>query len=246
MIGFLSEVFVSFQGEGAHVGERHLFVRLAGCNLRCRYCDTPGSLERHPVWRWHEPSSGRVEERQNPVPVNELSQLVAYCRERDRALQMLALTGGEPLLQAKFLRALLAQGHLALPVLLETNGVLPDQLALVLPGVRVISMDIKLPSNSGERAFWDQHRAFLKLAKQCECYVKVLVDEQTSPDEVEAAAALVHEEAPAAPMFLQPIVDPEGRLCIRTETLSALFSLAYRRHAQVRVLPQMHKFLRIP
>ena len=40
----VSEVFVSFQGEGPHAGRRHLFVRFAGCPLRCRYCDTPESL----------------------------------------------------------------------------------------------------------------------------------------------------------------------------------------------------------
>ncbi len=44
--GYLSEIFVSFQGEGLHVGRRHLFLRLSGCHLRCRYCDTPGSLTR--------------------------------------------------------------------------------------------------------------------------------------------------------------------------------------------------------
>ena len=56
--GYLSEIFVSFQGEGAHVGYRHLFVRLAGCNLRCRYCDTPDSRERTTPTPW-PPMAGR-------------------------------------------------------------------------------------------------------------------------------------------------------------------------------------------
>src|SRR5437016_13899338 len=42
--GNVSEIFVSFQGEGLHAGRRQLFVRFAGCPLRCRYCDTPESL----------------------------------------------------------------------------------------------------------------------------------------------------------------------------------------------------------
>ena len=42
--GNVSELFVSFQGEGAHAGRRQLFVRLGGCPLRCRYCDEPESL----------------------------------------------------------------------------------------------------------------------------------------------------------------------------------------------------------
>src|SRR6476620_8725923 len=44
--GYLSEIFVSFQGEGLYTGRRQLFLRLSGCHMRCRYCDTPGSLER--------------------------------------------------------------------------------------------------------------------------------------------------------------------------------------------------------
>ena len=37
------EVFASFQGEGLYVGQPQVFLRLAGCPLRCRWCDTPGS-----------------------------------------------------------------------------------------------------------------------------------------------------------------------------------------------------------
>ena len=44
--GFVSEVFVSIQGEGLYVGLLQLFVRTAGCSQRCSYCDTPGSRER--------------------------------------------------------------------------------------------------------------------------------------------------------------------------------------------------------
>ncbi|GBD27153.1 7-carboxy-7-deazaguanine synthase [bacterium HR30] len=246
MDGYLSEIFVSFQGEGARVGERHLFVRLAGCNLRCRYCDTPDSLERRPLWYYHDPATGQTSVRPNPVSAGELLRLVADLCEQDPSLQMIALTGGEPLLQAKFLREFLVGTKLSLPVLLETNGVLPQQLALVLPSVHVISMDIKLPSNAGERAFWDEHRAFLELAKSRECYVKVLIDWNTSVADVEQAARIVSQVAPQVPLFLQPIVDGEGRFCADSGTLSALFGIARRHHESVRVLPQVHKVLGIP
>ena len=39
------EVFASIQGEGRYAGEPQVFVRLHGCPLRCRYCDTPGSWD---------------------------------------------------------------------------------------------------------------------------------------------------------------------------------------------------------
>ena len=37
----VSEVFASYQGEGIYMGQPQIFVRFAGCNLRCDYCDTP-------------------------------------------------------------------------------------------------------------------------------------------------------------------------------------------------------------
>ena len=44
----VSEVFSAIQGEGAHVGRRQVFLRLAGCNIRCTYCDQPEALELRP------------------------------------------------------------------------------------------------------------------------------------------------------------------------------------------------------
>ena len=78
--GYLSEVFVSYQGEGAHVGRRHLFIRLAGCNLRCSYCDTSYALD--PPARFRLYQRGEVaQERQNPVSCEDLlSQLLPLAR----------------------------------------------------------------------------------------------------------------------------------------------------------------------
>ncbi len=70
-----SEIFVSFQGEGLHAGRRQVFVRLAGCPLRCRWCDTPESLVPVPSCRIVDADGGRV--RPNPLPLHVLDREVA-------------------------------------------------------------------------------------------------------------------------------------------------------------------------
>ena len=243
--GYLSEIFVSFQGEGAHVGRRHLFVRLAGCNLRCRYCDTPDSLTRtagYTAFRSDRPPLWC----DNPVAVEEARGVIDSLLEDQASVDAIAFTGGEPLVQSKFLAALLASACFRTPVLLETNGMLPRNLQDVLPWVDIISMDIKLPSNTGEHAFWEEHGEFLELARGKDLYVKILVDRTTTDADVERAATMLALGDPAIPTFMQPIVDLAGAPLIDAEVLTRLYLLARRYLSSIRVLPQTHKLLSIP
>ncbi len=240
--GYISELFVSFQGEGAYVGQRHLFIRLAGCNLRCTYCDTPDSLERGDGYVVYG-ADGSVSRRTNPVAPDELVRTIALMLETDAPIDAIALTGGEPLTQSEFLAELLRAGKFPCPVLLETNGVLPRRLRDVLPFVDIISMDIKPPSNTGEGAFWEEHAEFIGLARAKELYVKILVDQWTADEEVALGASLLAPLRPPVPVFLQPIVDPSGRPLIAVDRLTHLYLTARRHLPSVRVVPQTHKLL---
>ncbi len=96
----VSETFVSIQGESTHAGLPCFFVRLAGCNLRCSYCDTE-----------YARSGGR---RMNVAEVISMA--------RESGVEMVEITGGEPLLQAGtpvLIEALCDEGF---RVLVETNG----------------------------------------------------------------------------------------------------------------------------
>lgn len=239
--GYLSEIFLSFQGEGTQVGRRQLFVRLAGCNLRCRYCDTPGALERVPTCRVLG-SDGAVRELANPLSPEAVVAAARPLLEIDRLVDGTAITGGEPLMQADFLAELLAHDTWPRPILLETNGMLPEPLRRVVPLVDVVSMDIKLPSNSGERPLWGPHAEFLAIAGD-KAYVKVLVDAGTDVAEVERAADVV---AGHAAVFLQPITGSDGEVDVTPAHLERFYAAARRRTSDVRVLPQTHKMLAIP
>ena len=244
--GNVSEIFVSFQGEGLHAGRRHLFVRLAGCPLRCRYCDTPESLVAVDECRILGPDGAR--RRPNPFSPGDLDRAVGELVAVAPALHAIAVTGGEPLAQADFLAAWLAIRESTLPVLLETAGILPARLRRVLPWVSIVSFDVKCPSNTGERARWDEHEACLAEASAsgCEVYVKMPVDDGTALEEVERGARLVAAAAPGAPLFLTPLTEPATpRLTIGAAGLERLHAVASAVHDDVRVLPQLHKVLGI-
>jgi organic radical activating enzyme len=239
--GHLSEIFASFQGEGLYAGRRHLFLRFAGCHLRCRYCDTPGSLERTARVRVHRGGQSDLE-RENPLSVADVLALAAPVLEQGN-IDGVAVTGGEPLVQSEFLAELLSDARWPRPRLLETSGTLPRKLEMVLPVVDAVSMDIKLPSNSGEPPFWTEHWEFLRLAGR-KAYVKLLVDNATEVTEVAQAAEIVGSVA-AVPVFLQPISDASGRARIDAEILDLFFRTARIHVSDVRVLPQTHKMLGI-
>ena len=97
---FLSEIFFSINGEGLQIGKPMAFIRLAGCNLRCKWCDTKGS--------WIQKDQATLED-----IVKEVSK---YNTE------WVCITGGEPLLQD--IEPLIKK--LQYKISLETNGTIYD------------------------------------------------------------------------------------------------------------------------
>lgn len=105
----VAEIFTSFQGEGPSAGRAATFLRLGGCNLSCSWCDTP--------YTWDATRYDlRAEIRNLPVPL--VGGLV-------RGQDLLVITGGEPLLQAKAIGELLDHEEDERAVEVETNGTLP-------------------------------------------------------------------------------------------------------------------------
>ncbi|NLB34360.1 MAG: radical SAM protein [Elusimicrobia bacterium] len=123
------ESFFSIQGETSFVGLPAFFIRLSGCNLKCSWCDT-----RHSFLE------------------GELRSIENLLKEvEESGAPLVALTGGEPLIQEKaypLMEKILSEGY---ELLLETNGSM--DISQVPAGVRVI-LDIKPPS-SGESGSMD-------------------------------------------------------------------------------------------
>jgi len=120
------EIYPSIQGESTHAGRPCVFVRLAACDLRCSWCDTPYAF-----------TGGQK------MSVEDVLARVAAL-----GIPLVELTGGEPLLQKEaipLMAGLIAAGH---EVLLETGGHL-SVADVPAPVVRIV--DVKCPG-SGEAA----------------------------------------------------------------------------------------------
>lgn len=120
----LTEIFYSLQGESRTIGIPTVFIRLAGCPLRCTYCDTPYAFK-----------GGDI------LPLPDI-----LCRVARYGCRHVTVTGGEPLAQRGCLALLKELADEGYEVSLETSGAL--DIAEVDPRVSRV-MDLKTPG-SGE------------------------------------------------------------------------------------------------
>jgi 7-carboxy-7-deazaguanine synthase len=126
----ICETFTSLMGESTRAGVPAFFIRLTGCNLRCRYCDTAYAYE------------GGSE--------MTVARLVDLARSQPQRLVL--VTGGEPLLQAETPALLTGLVDAGLTTCLETNGSLP--IGAMDPRVHRI-LDVKCPgSDMGNHHVW--------------------------------------------------------------------------------------------
>lgn len=122
----VSELFTSIQGESSYSGRLCFFIRLAGCNLNCSWCDT-------------QYAKSATESR-----LISASKIIVSAKRSGSKL--VEITGGEPLLQkglSELCRRLLQNNF---NVIIETNGSLPIKS---FPHQVVFILDCKCPS-SGE------------------------------------------------------------------------------------------------
>lgn len=126
----VSEIFLSIQGESSFAGFPCVFVRLAGCNLACSWCDT----------EYARSSEGATE-----MTVDEVVEEVKKYR-----CSLVEITGGEPLMQSEAVdlaARLLVEGY---DVLIETNGSVSLE---ALPEEAVKIVDVKCPSSGHAGSF---------------------------------------------------------------------------------------------
>jgi len=172
----VNEIFYSIQGESLHAGRPCVFVRLGGCNLRCRYCDTRYAYEEG--YR---------------LGIHEIMDRIA-----DYKCPLIEITGGEPLFQKEtplLIQKLLECGY---EMLMETNGSY-DIDWVDRRCIRIV--DIKCPS-SGESAKTDLDN-LKRLTPQDQ--VKFVIGDRNDYDYAAQVAGSVAVDVPRHHILFSPV-----------------------------------------
>lgn len=132
----VNEIFGSIDGEGIRTGELAIFIRLAGCNLRCRYCDTDYALKIN---------------QGNKMSIDEIINKV-----KEIGYKNITLTGGEPLLQKNSFKLIDKLIENNFNVNIETNGAM-DITPLLDKNV-IITLDYKtISSGMNDKMLLENH-----------------------------------------------------------------------------------------
>ena len=220
----IKECFNSIQGEGPYIGYRQLFIRFCGCNLNCSYCDTDFSAGDDCV----EFTSGEL--------FNELNN-----KNLLKDIHSISLTGGEPLLQADFLSEFLPLFNKKIPIYLETNATLYEQISKILDYVDIVSADIKLPSSSGKDLFY-MHDKFFEVVKTKDLFAKVIFNKCVTDFEIKQACELAKKYG--FELILSPVMF-ENKSTVSGKFISETLDKALKYYSKVRIIPQVHKMLGI-
>jgi organic radical activating enzyme len=232
LIAHVCEIFSSIQGEGKHLGRRQIFLRFAGCNLNCNYCDTPKSKHIN---------QGKI------VKSSDLYNKIECLKTDD--LHSISLTGGEPLLQADFIKYFLNEYDLS--TLLETNGSLPQEIEKIIDYLHYASVDVKLPEH---HASLDWENLFKKEIESINLlidggintYCKVVLLPSTKKDTIGFIASRIREEV-HEPSKLDIVLQPSSPLENWKQQPGLLFELSEEtgKYLEVLTIPQVHKLLNI-
>lgn len=225
------EVFSSFQGEGPLIGQRQIFVRFAGCNLNCSYCDTQDSKSKN--------AGTLMSVREVVSKINEI--LTPDCAT-------ISFTGGEPSLYPDFISEV--SKNFNLKIMLETNGTLPNNIDLI-EQLDIVSLDIKLNEHFDEEfdknIFINEIKSLnLLISKSISVYCKVVILPSTKIKSIREVIEKLSENV-LSKSNIQIIIQPSSPLSDWKGLNFKLFEFSeiVGQYFEVSTIPQIHKILNI-
>lgn len=209
----VNEIFMSIDGEGKTAGMLTTFVRLAGCNLRCSWCDTAYAMKKTQGTRM------------------EVQDIVEQIRTH-----AVTLTGGEPLHQADALDLVDALTARGFAVNVETNG--SKSIARLLdtsnPSKLIVTMDWKLSSSGMEHAMLESNLPLLRKRD----VLKLVIG---SRQDITRAHDIIKNSELACKVYLSPVfgaINPQELV----EAVK-LWHFEGMDMSRIRVQLQLHKFI---
>lgn len=228
----LSEIFTSIEGEGVLFGTKTMFVRMAGCPLKCHWCDTPYAI---PM------DSG------SDYSIDQVKELISNSLHPNT--YKVNFTGGEPLVQheavielAKFVR------QKGIRTYLESACYDSARFSKVLPYIDICKIEFKLKDS---KVVDEKHYGNL-LKNELEClrlavsnsktsYIKIVVTNSSSLKEFKELVHKVFNIAKPADIA-GFIIQPSYKVDEPTlDVLFGFYDAVYPFYDQVRVVPQLHK-----
>jgi len=217
----IKEIFASIQGEGPYIGFKQVFVRFCNCNLKCNYCDTEFAPDEYfEDFTPHE--------------------LADYIKRFDN-FHSISLTGGEPLLSVEFLKEFLPLVSSS-KIYIETNATLSEKLKEIIDFVDIIAADVKLESATGIKDTYKFHDKFFEIAKQKECFAKVVFNDKITDEEVKVCCDLANKYNLL--LVLQPAMI-QDKMSVSSDFCEKILDKFLNLHKNTCLIPQVHKFLNV-
>jgi len=202
----IAEIFYSIQGESTFSGLPCIFIRCSGCNLSCSYCDTGYA---------REPAGGKL------LSIDEIMDKIAAF-----PVNLVEITGGEPLLQPEIHQLIDRLHGAGKKVLLETNG--SRDIASIDRRVQVI-LDVKTPGSGMD--VWNYEENFRRLGANHQ--LKFVL---CSEDDFWWSRDFIRERLPeAGEILFSPVVEHLSP--------SRLAELILQEHLPVRLHLQLHRLI---
>ena len=123
---------------------------------------------------------------------------------------------------------------------LETNATLAEKFIEVKPFIDIVSADIKLESATGIKDTYKFHDKFFEACKGVETFEKIVFNDKITDEEIEKCCELGKKHA--IELILQPEMGAENML-VSSEFCSEILDKFLEKYENVRLIPQVHKFL---
>jgi organic radical activating enzyme len=221
----VSEIFFSYQGEGKYLGQPTIFVRLAGCNLKCFYCDTKYASTN---------LNSKV------LSIKEILKKVLELKKKFSPT-FVSITGGEPLQQKNLVFLIKELKKTKLKLYLETNSTLPERLKKVVSYLDIICANFKLETKLIKN--------FAKVIDICkknkkEFFIKMVVTDKKYDTKIVDKTIQMFKQKKCELLVLQP---ESNKYKLRDKNLFYNLSFWYQQLSSlfksVQIIPQLHKFV---